>query len=177
MRIIFILLLALPFKLFAEGHLPYYKSLSQDESWLRHYPDIQDLKNYTEKFLLTQKRMPVKVIEEYTSPGSKYIDWYRIELFNGIQGWMYHNQLSRSRTILIKEDTEMYAWSSMDPDAWLTIQKGLIQAPKIVKLLSIEGSMAKISISTGKKSEEKAWIALDERVWGADKDEHLELED
>ena len=65
----------------------------------------------------------------------------------------------------------------MDPDAWLTIQKGLIQAPKIVKLLSIEGSMAKISISTGKKSEEKAWIALDERVWGAEKDEHLESED
>ncbi|NBW71119.1 MAG: hypothetical protein EBR32_06925, partial [Bacteroidetes bacterium] len=133
MRIIFVLLLVLPLQLFAEGHLPYYKSLSQDESWLRHYPDIQDLKNYTEKFLLSQKRMPVKVIEEYTSPGSKYIDWYRIELFNGIQGWMYHNQLSRSRTLLVKEDTEMYAWSSMDPDGWLTIQKGLIQAPKIVK--------------------------------------------
>ena len=100
-----------------------------------------------------------------------------MQLFNGIQGWMYHSQLSRSRTLLIKEDTEMFAWSSMDPDAWLTIQKGLIQAPKIVKLLSIEGSMAKISISTGKKSEEKAWIALDERVWGADKDEQLESED
>jgi SH3-like domain-containing protein len=177
MRIIFILLVVLPFKLFAEGHLPYYKSLSQDESWLRHYPDIQDLKDYTEKFLLSQKRMPVKVIEEFTSPGNKYIDWYRIELFNGIQGWMYFNQLSRSRTLLIKEDTEMYAWSSMEPDAWLTIQKGLIQAPKIVKLISIEGTMAKISISTGKKSEEKAWIALDERVWGADKNERLESED
>ena len=177
MRIIFILLVVLPFKLFAEGHLPYYKSLSQDESWLRHYPDIQDLKNYTEKFLLSQKRMPVKVIEEYTSPGSKYIDWYRIELFNGIQGWMYHNQLSRSRTLLIKEDTEMYAWSSMEPKAWLTIQKGLIQAPKIVKLLDVKGSMAKVSISTGKKSEVKTWIALDDRVWGADKDETLEQDD
>ena len=177
MRLIIILLVILPFQLFAEGHLPYYKSLSQDESWLRHYPDIQDLKDYTEKFLLSQKRMPVKVIEEFTSPGNKYIDWYRIELFNGIQGWMYFNQLSRSRTLLIKEDTEMYAWSSMEPDAWLTIQKGLIQAPKIVKLISIEGSMAKISISTGKKSEEKAWIALDERVWGAEKDERLKSED
>jgi hypothetical protein len=60
---------------------------------------------------------------------------------------------------------------------WLKKIQKCTHAPKIVKLLYIEGTMAKISISTGKKSEEKAWIALDERVWGAEKDEQLELED
>ena len=78
-----------PLASLADSHIPYYKSLSKNESWLRHYPDIQDFKEQTEKFYLTQKGMAVKVIEEHQSVGSNYIDWYRIELFNGIQGWIY----------------------------------------------------------------------------------------
>jgi hypothetical protein len=44
--------------------------------------------------------MAVKVIEEHQSIGSNYIDWYRIELFNGIQG-MDLSYPANSQTILI----------------------------------------------------------------------------
>ncbi len=158
----------LPFSIFANSHIPYYKSLSNNESWLRHYPDLKDFKEQTEKFYLTHRGMPVRVIEEHQSQGSNYIDWYRIELFNGIKGWIYHNQLSRKRTLLVLEDTELYALSSMDPDSFFTIQKGEIKSPKTVNLLEVKQSMFKISISLDKRSEIKGWIPRDHRVWGDD---------
>ena len=88
-----LIFLLIPQFIFADKHVPYYKSLSKTESWLRHYPDLRDFKEQTEKFFLTQKGMPVKVIQEHQSVGTNFIDWYRIELFNGIQGWIFHNQL------------------------------------------------------------------------------------
>ena len=36
--LIFILI---PYLAFADKHVPYYKSLSKSESWLRHYPDLK----------------------------------------------------------------------------------------------------------------------------------------
>ena len=163
-----------PLASLADSHIPYYKSLSKNESWLRHYPDIQDFKEQTEKFFLTQKGMAVKVIEEHQSVGSKYIDWYRIELFNGIQCWIYHTQLTRKRSLLILKDTELYAFKSTSPDSWLTIQKGEILSPKIVNLLEVTPTMFKISTISGKRNEIKGWIPRDERVWG---DNPKELEE
>ena len=128
----YLILILFPLASLADSHIPYYKSLSKNESWLRHYPDIQDFKEQTEKFFLTQKGMAVKVIEEHQSIGSKYIDWYRIELFNGIQGWIYHTQLTRKRSLLILKDTELYALKSTNPNSLFTIQKGEILSPKIV---------------------------------------------
>tara|TARA_B100000965_G_scaffold179072_1_gene149387 strand:+ start:2914 stop:3444 length:531 start_codon:yes stop_codon:yes gene_type:complete len=162
----FIIFLLLPFLSLADSYVHYYKSLSQNESWLRHYPNLQDFKEQTEKFFLTEKGMPVKVIEKHQSKGSDYIDWYRIELFNGIQGWIYHSQLSSKRSLLILEDTELYALKSTDPNSFFTIQKGKIISPKIVNLLETTSSMFKISISLGKRNEIKGWIPRDERVWG-----------
>jgi len=163
----FLILLIFPFSILADSHLPYYKSLSKNESWLRHYPDLQDFKEQTEKFFLTQKRMPVKVIQEHQSIGSNYIDWYQIELFNGIQGWMYHTQLTRKRSLLILENTELYALESKDPNSLLTIKKGEILSPKIVNLLEVTPDMFKISIDVGKRKEIKGWIPRDKRVWGS----------
>ena len=164
----FLLILLIPLSALADSHIPYYKSLSKTESWLRHYPDIRDFKEQTEKFLLSQKGMPVRVIEELQSQGSSYIDWYRVELFNGIQGWMSHTQLTRQRTLLILEDTELYAFNSSEPNSWLTIQKGEIQSPKTVKLLEVSSSMFKVSIAQGKNNEIQGWIPRDQRVWGDD---------
>ena len=70
--------LLLPLTAYSDKHIPYYKSLVHDESWLRHYPENQDLKKQTEKFLLTEENMPVKVIEEFRNSWSSYTDWYRI---------------------------------------------------------------------------------------------------
>ncbi len=158
--------LIIPLIAYSDKHIPYYKSLAHDESWLRHYPENQDLSNQTEKFLLTEENMPVKVIEEFQNSWSDYTDWFRIELFNGIQGWIAHNQLSKKRTLLLLEDTKLYAFKSYDPESPFTIQKGLILAPKIVNLLEVDEEMLKISIPEGKKSPIKGWIPLDERVWG-----------
>ena len=155
-----------PLASLADSHIPYYKSLSKNESWLRHYPDIQDFKEQTEKFFLTQKGMPIKVIEEHQSEGSKYIDWFRVQLFNNIQGWIHHTQLSRKRTLLVLKDTELYALKSTNPNSLFTIQKGEILSPKIVNLLEVTPSMFKISILSGKRNEIKGWIPRDERVWG-----------
>ena len=157
-----------PFAILADSHLPYYKSLSKDESWLRHYPNLQDFKEQTEKFFLTQKRMPVKIIEEFQSTGSDYIDWYHVEFFNGIEGWINHTQLTRKRSLLILEKTEFYAFKSIDPNSILTIQKGEILSPKIVNLLKVTPTMFKISVPTGKQKEIKGWIPRDYRVWGDD---------
>ena len=165
---IFFIFFLLPLTIFANHHIPYYKSLSNSESWLRHYPDLKDFKEQTEKFFLAQKGMPIKVIEEHQSIGSNYIDWYRIEIFNGIQGWIYHNQLSRKRSLLILEDTELYVLSSMDPSSFLTIQKGEIKSPKIVNILEVTPSMIKINIPLVGRSEIKGWIPRDGRVWGDD---------
>ena len=88
-RLIFFLLI-FPLIAYSDKHIPYYKSLAHDESWLRHYPENQDLSKQTEKFLLTEENMPVKVIEEFQNSWSSYTDWYRIELFNGIQGVGLH---------------------------------------------------------------------------------------
>ena len=159
-------LLIFPLIAYSDKHIPYYKSLAHDESWLRHYPENQDLSKQTEKFLLTEENMPVKIIEEFQNSWSSYTDWYRIELFNGIQGWIAHNQLSKKRTLLVLEDTELYALKSYDPESIMTIQKGLILAPKIVNLLEINETMVKISIPEGKKSSIKGWIPIDKRLWG-----------
>ena len=170
-------LLIFPLIAYSDKHIPYYKSLAHDESWLRHYPENQDLKKQTEKFLLTEENMPVKVIEEFQNNWSDYTDWYRIELFNGIQGWIAHNQLSKKRTLLVLKDTKLYALKSYDPDSWLTIQKGLILAPKIVNLLEVDETMVKISVPRGKKSSIKGWIPLDNGVWGVSNKELQPLYD
>src|SRR5210317_459257 len=164
----FLLIIFIPLSSLANSHIPYYKSLSKSESWLRHYPDLKDFKEQTEKFFLTHKGLPVKVIDEHQSTGSTYIDWYRIELFNGVQGWIYHNQLTRKRTLLILEDTEIYALNSYNPDSWLTILKGEILAPKTVDLLEVTPEMLKVSISISDRKEIKGWIPRDNRVWGDD---------
>ena len=67
-----LLFLVLPLTAYSEKHIPYYKSLAHDESWLRHYPENQDLNKQTEKFLLTEENMPVKVIEEFRNSWSSY---------------------------------------------------------------------------------------------------------
>ena len=68
--------------------------------------------------------------------------------------------------MLVLEDTELYALRSYDPKSLLTIQKGLILAPKIVNLLEVNERMVKISIPEGKKSSIKGWIPIDKRLWG-----------
>jgi len=163
-----LIFLLIPKFIFADKHVPYYKSLSKTESWLRHYPDLRDFKEQTEKFFLTQKGMPVKVIQEHQSVGTNFIDWYRIELFNGIQGWIFHNQLTSKRTLLVLEDTELFAWSSDDPSSWMTIVKGEIQAPKIIDLLEVKDDMLKVNIKISDRKEIKGWISRDQRIWGDD---------
>ena len=160
--------LLIPQFIFADKHVPYYKSLSKTESWLRHYPDLRDFKEQTEKFFLTQKGMPVKVIEEHQSVGTNFIDRYRIELFNGIQGWIFQNQLTSKRTLLVLEDTELYAWSSNDPNSWMNIVKGEIQAPKIIDLLEVNDDMFKVNIKISDRKAIKGWISRDQRIWGDD---------
>ena len=163
-----LIFLLIPQFIFADKHVPYYKSLSKTESWLRHYPDLRDFKEQTEKFFLTQKGMPVKVIQEHQSVGTNFIDWYRIELFNGIQGRIFHNQLTSKRTLLVLEDTELFAWSSDDPNSWMTIVKGEIQAPKIIDLLEVKDDMLKVNIKISDRKEIKGWISRDQRIWGDD---------
>jgi SH3-like domain-containing protein len=163
-----LIFLLIPQFIFADKHVPYYESLSKTESWLRHYPDRRDFKEQTEKFFLTQKGMPVKVIQEHQSVGTNFIDWYRIELFNGIQGWIFHNQLTSKRTLLVLEDTELFAWSSDDPSSWMTIVKGEIQAPKIIDLLEVKDDMLKVNIKISDRKEIKGWISRDQRIWGDD---------
>ena len=163
-----LIFLLIPQFIFANKHVPYYKSLSKTESWLRHYPDLRDFKEQTEKFFLTQKGMPVKVIQEHQSVGTNFIDWYRIELFNGIQGWIFHTQLTSKRTLLVLEDTELFAWSSDDPNSWMTIVKGEIQAPKIIDLLEVKDDMFKVNIKISDRKEIKGWISRDQRIWGDD---------
>jgi hypothetical protein len=46
----FLLIIFIPLSSLANSHIPYYKSLSKSESWLRHYPDLKDFKEQTEKF-------------------------------------------------------------------------------------------------------------------------------
>lgn len=163
-----LIFLLIPQFIFADKHVPYYKSLSKTESWLRHYPDLRDFKEQTEKFFLTQKGMPVKVIQEHQSVGTNFIDWYRIELFNGIQGWIFHTQLTSKRTLMVLEDTELFAWSSDDPSSWMTIVKGEIQAPKIIDLLEVKDDMLKVNIKISDRKEIKGWISRDQRIWGDD---------
>ena len=163
-----LIFLLIPQFIFADKHVPYYESLSKTESWLRHYPDLRDFKEQTEKFFLTQKGMPVKVIQEHQSVGTNFIDWYRIELFNGIQGWIFHTQLTSKRTLLVLEDTELFAWSSDDPNSWMTIVKGEIQAPKIIDLLEVKDDMLKVNIKISDRKEIKGWISRDQRIWGDD---------
>jgi SH3-like domain-containing protein len=163
-----LIFLLIPQFIFADKHVPYYESLSKTESWLRHYPDLRDFKEQTEKFFLTQKGMPVKVIQEHQSVGTNFIDWYRIELFNGIQGWIFHTQLTSKRTLMVLEDTELFAWSSDDPNSWMTIVKGEIQAPKIIDLLEVKDDMFKVNIKISDRKEIKGWISRDQRIWGDD---------
>ena len=73
--------------------------------------------------------------------------------------------------MLILEDIELYALKSYDPESLMTIQKGLIQAPKIVNLLEVKETMVKISIPEGNKSSVKGWIPIDDRLWGVSNNE------
>ena len=57
--------------------------------------------------MLTERGMPVKVLRNFNA-GGNITEWYQVELFNGITGWIYHNQLSKKRKLLLKEDKNLY---------------------------------------------------------------------
>ena len=78
---------------------PIFNSLKYNEVNLRHYPEKDDPHLKTIKFVLTEKGMPVKVIRDYNA-GGNIVEWYQVELFNGITGWIYHNQLSQHHLLV-----------------------------------------------------------------------------
>ena len=72
---------------------------------------------------------------------------------------------------------KLYALKSYDPESWMTIQKGVILAPKIVNLLEVKETMVKVSIPEGNKSSVKGWIPIDDRLWGVSNKETQILND
>jgi len=158
-----IVLLLIPVFAFCEK-FPSFNSLKYNEINLRHYPEKDDPDLKTIKFVLTERGMPVKIIRDYNA-GGDIIEWYQVELFNGITGWIYHNQLSKKRRLLLKEDKNLYLFSSYEKEKFKTRIKSKILSPKIVSLIKIKDNMAKVEISENQKITQ-GWILLDSSVWG-----------
>jgi|TARA_B110000971_G_C20000018_1_gene496334 SH3-like domain-containing protein len=148
---------------------PSFNSLKYEEVNLRHYPEKDDPNLKTIKFKLTERGMPVKILRDYNA-GGNITEWYQVELFNGITGWVYHNQLSKKRKLLLKEDKNLYLFSSSKEGSFKTQIKAKIISPKIVSLIKIKNNMAKIEINQKKKTTQ-GWILLDNSIWGLSKEE------
>lgn len=164
-----LLLLILPIFSIA-NEVPRFESLKFNEVNLRHYPEKDDPHLKTIKFKLTQQGMPVKVIREYNA-GGKITEWRQVELFNGITGWVYHTQLSRQRTLLLKKDKDLYLFNSANQNSFKTKVKAKILSPKVVILDKIKNDMAKIQINNQGKTE-VGWIILDNSIWGLKENEY-----
>lgn len=161
--LILIFILFLPGLAFSKEDFD-FKSLKNIKSNLRHYPEKDDPNLKTIKFVLTQIHMPIKIIGEFNS-GGPLVEWYNVELFNGVTGWLYHNQISKNRTLLLKKNKNLYLFNSFNPNSLMTQIKAKIISPKIVILEKIKNNMAKISFSNkGKNS--SGWILLDDSIWG-----------
>jgi len=52
--------------------------------------------------MLTERGMPVKVLRNFNA-GGNITEWYQVELFNGITGWIYHNQLSKNANYFLRK--------------------------------------------------------------------------
>jgi|TARA_B110000503_G_scaffold26285_1_gene41471 SH3-like domain-containing protein len=165
--------LILLFLLFPIGALtesfPVFNSLKYEEVNLRHYPEKDDPNLKTIKFMLTERGMPVKILRDYNA-GGNITEWYQVELFNGITGWIYHNQLSKKRKLLLKEDKNLYLFNSFKEGFFKTRIKSKIISPKIVSLMKIKNNMAKIEISQNQKTSQ-GWILLDNSIWGLSEEE------
>lgn len=143
---------------------PIFNSLKYNEVNLRHYPEKDDPHLKTIKFVLTEKGMPVKVIRDYNA-GGNIVEWYQVELFNGITGWIYHNQLSQKRRLLLRENTNLYLFNSYQEGSLRTKVKAKILSPKIITLITIKGKMAKVEFSHNDKIK-SGWIILEDSIWG-----------
>ena len=143
---------------------PTFNSLKYKEVNLRHYPEKDDPNLKTIKLVLTERGMPVKVIRDYNAGGS-VIEWYQVQLFNGITGWIYHNQLSQKRRLLLRENTDLYLFNSYKKGSLRTKIKAKIISPKIISLVKIQGNMAKVEFSHSDKIK-SGWIILEENIWG-----------
>ena len=148
----------------AAEKFPVFESLKFNEVNLRHYPEKDDPYLKTIKFKLTKKNMPVKVLGEFNS-GGKIVEWRHVELFNGIEGWIYHTQLSEQRTLLLKKDKNLYLFNSFQKESFKTKIKAKIFSPEIVKLEKLKNNMAKIQLNHDEKLI-SGWIIIDESVWG-----------
>ncbi len=143
---------------------PKFKSLKYKEVNLRHYPELLDPNLKTIKFTLTQVGMPVKVLRDYNA-GGNIIEWYQVELFNGITGWIFHTQLSKKRRLLLKKDKNLYLFNSYKKESFKTRIKAEIIAPKIISLIKIKNNMAKVEVNHNGKTI-KGWVILDKSIWG-----------
>tara|TARA_B110001450_G_scaffold147758_1_gene138154 strand:- start:2370 stop:2879 length:510 start_codon:yes stop_codon:yes gene_type:complete len=143
---------------------PIFNSLKYDEVNLRHYPEKDDPYLKTIKFVLTEKGMPVKVTRDYNA-GGNIVEWYQVELFNGITGWIYHTQLSQKRRLLLRENTNLYLFNSYKKGSLRTKIKAKIISPQIITLIEIKGKMAKVEFSHNDKFK-TGWIILEDSIWG-----------
>ena len=143
---------------------PIFNSLKYNEVNLRHYPEKDDPHLKTIKFVLTEKGMPVKVIRDYNA-GGNIVEWYQVELFNGITGWIYHTQLSQKRRLLLRENTNLYLFNSYKKGSLRTKIKAKIISPQIITLIEIKGIMAKVEFSHNDKFK-TGWIILEDSIWG-----------
>ena len=148
---------------------PTFNSLKYKEVNLRHYPEKDDPNLKTIKFVLTEKGMPVKVIRDFNA-GGNITEWYQVELFNGITGWIYHNQLSQKRTLLLRKNTNLYLFNSNKEGSLITKIKAKIISPKTVSLIKIRDKMAKVEFNHNEKIK-SGWIVLEDNIWGLLKEE------
>ncbi len=143
---------------------PTFNSLKYKEVNLRHYPELHDPNLKTIKFTLRQAGMPVKVLRDYNA-GGPIVEWYQVELFNGITGWIYHTQLSQKQKLLLKKDKNLYLFNSHIKKSFKTQVKAKIIAPKIISLIKIKNNMAKVEVNHNGKAI-KGWVLLDKSIWG-----------
>lgn len=110
--------------------IPRFVSIDKNEANLRTGPGRQ----YPIRVVLQRRNLPVKVIDEYNR-------WRKIELYDGLTGWLHKVLLDGRRTFLVQEPVVVLRETpGEDSLAIAKFQKGVI-----ADLLACQGDWCRMS--------------------------------
>ncbi|MDA7705328.1 SH3 domain-containing protein [Rickettsiales bacterium] len=129
----------------------YFASLRSSKTNIRFGPGM----NYDIKHVFRLKSMPIKVTAEYEN-------WVEIEDFEGDDGWVNKNLITKRRTAMVKTDLNFINLHKSNFSKSKTILR--LENNVILDMIKCIEDWCKIKVSG-----ERGWVQKDE-IWGWKRD-------
>lgn len=123
-----------------------FQSLRTDKVNLRSGPGL----HYPIEWVYKKKHFPVKVLAEF-------YNWKKIEDYQGTQGWIHRNLLSKKRTIIFKKKrTSLYKKANNQTEV-----RAYIEPNNIAEIIICDSGQCKVKVGSY-----KGWVVCKD-IWGA----------